>query len=184
LLVLEVKDHRTSTLVKINQETWHLYTSTGEMATVISPRKQAREYAFHLAKVLGKDKNLLRFDGPYQGKLKFRYGFGTVFTRMTQKEFIEGNFYHVIDEQFVLTKEQIDQEDPDFSQQILMEKIFAMFPVAQWNSEPLTSDDIAAIRYHLFHEVRIGATLGEPVYYLSQYKTNSRSCMGFLSFSI
>ncbi len=168
VLVLEVKDYRTSTLVKINQETWYLYTSTGEMATVISPLKQAREYAFHLAKALGKDKNLLRFDGPYQGKLKFRYGFGTVFTRMTQKEFIQGNFYHVIDEQFVLTREQIDQEDADFSQQLLMEKIFAMFPVAQWNSEPLTSDDIASIRYHLFPEVRIGATLGEPVYYQDQ----------------
>lgn len=89
LLVLEVKDYTKNTLFQINIDEWTINTSSGEQTKTKSPLKQARDNMFHIVDALKKDRNLVHLEGKYQFQLKFPYGFGTVFTRLYQKDFIE-----------------------------------------------------------------------------------------------
>lgn len=161
LLVLEVKDYTKGTLHQINRDEWTLHTTAGETTTEPSPLKQARGYAFLIADQLKKDENLIKEGTP--GYLKFNYGYGVVFTRLKQKDFLHMDLYSVIDPVFVLTREEVNPEDEDFSEEILIEKLLHMFTVPTRNRYSLTHEDLQAIRYHLFPEVRISAERKEIV---------------------
>jgi superfamily I DNA and RNA helicase len=161
LLVLEVKDYTKSTLHQLNRDEWTLRNTAGELVTARSPLKQARDYAFLITDQLKKDKNLIKEGTP--GYLKFNYGYGVVFTRLKQQDFLQMDLYSVIDPLFVLTREEMDPDDEDFSAEILIEKLLHMFTVPTRNRYSLTHEDIQAIRYHLFPEVRISAERKEVV---------------------
>ncbi|AET60102.1 superfamily I DNA/RNA helicase [Paenibacillus terrae HPL-003] len=165
LVVLEVKDYTKNTLHQINQDEWMLHTSAGETRTVKSPLKQARDNARLISDQLKKDKNLLQ---GLSGYLKFSYGYGTVFTRLKQEDFIKLGLYNVIDPSFVLCRDEIDTDDEGFSSETLMEKLFSMFTIQSKRRYTLTDEDIQAIRFHLFPEVRISAEFKEPVPYQDQ----------------
>ncbi|WP_139991867.1 3'-5' exonuclease [Paenibacillus paridis] len=168
LVVLEVKDYTKSTLYQINQDEWLLHTSSGRMETVKNPYKQARDNARHVVDQLKKDHNLIQLEGNYSGRLKFAYGFGTVFTRMKQEDFIKYDLYSVISPQFVLCRDEIDQDEDIFSAEILIEKIQGMFTIWSHRKYVLSEDDIQAIRYHLFPEVRISAEFRQQTNYQDQ----------------
>jgi hypothetical protein len=168
ILVLEVKDYTKKTLFQINHEEWHIITTSGDQAVIKSPMKQARDNMFHVVDVLKKDKSLIQLDGKYKFNLKFPYGFGVVFTRMFAKDFVEEGLYSVIEPNLCLTREEIDPDKEEFSEEILMEKILNMFVVPFRLREPLSMEDINAIRYHLFPEVRISAEFKPPVPYQDQ----------------
>ncbi len=168
LVVLEVKDYTRNTLLQLNQDEWMIRNTQGEALKVKCPLRQARDNARHITNYLKKDKNLIQMDGPYQKNLKFPYGFGTVFTRLKQEDFIRDNLYQVIPPEFVLCRDEIDPEDPAFSTDVLIEKIANMFTIWSRRSYILTQEDIQAIRYHLFPEVRISAEFREHVYYQDQ----------------
>lgn len=168
ILVLEVKDYTKNTLWQINHEEWHIVTTSGDQTITKSPMKQARDNMFHLVDVLKKDKNLVQLDGKYKFSLKFPYGHGVVFTRMYSRDFIKEGLYSVIEPNLCLTRDEIDPEKDEFSEEILMEKILNMFVVPYRLKESLTIEDINAIRYHLFPEVRISAEFKAPVPYQDQ----------------
>ncbi len=168
LVVLEVKDYTRNTLLQINHEEWHIVAASGEQTIIKSPIKQARDNMFLVVDVLKKDKNLIQLDGKYKFSLKFPYGHGVVFTRMNSKDFIKDGLYTVIEPNLCLTRDEIDSEKDEFSDGILMEKILNMFVVPYRLKEPLSFEDINAIRYHLFPEVRISAEFKAPVPYQDQ----------------
>jgi hypothetical protein len=168
IVVLEVKDYTKNTLFQLNHEEWHIVTTSGDQAVIKSPMKQARDNVFHLVDALKKDKSLVQLDGKYKFNLKFPYGYGVVFTRMQSKDFIENGLYSVIEPNLCLTRDEIDPDKDGFSEEILMEKILNMFIVPYRLKEPLSFDDINAIRYHLFPEVRISAEFKAPVPYQDQ----------------
>src|SRR4051812_14995839 len=168
IVVLEVKDYTKNTLLQVNHDEWHIVATSEEQAVIKSPMKQARDYTFHLVDVLKKDKNLIQLDGKYKFNLKFPYGHGVVFTRMTSQDFIKHDLYSVIEPHLCLTRDEIDPDKDQFSEEILMEKILNMFVVPFRLREPLTMEDIDAIRYHLFPEVRISAEFKAPVPYQDQ----------------
>ncbi|ALC90591.1 nuclease [Bacillus sp. FJAT-18017] len=168
LLVLEVKDYTKSTLYQLNHEEWHILTSSGDQAVIKSPLKQARDNVFKVVDVLKKDKNLIQTEGKHQFNLKFPYGYGVVFTRLYAKDFVQEGLYSVIDPQLCLNRDEIDPDKEGFSEEILMEKILNMFVVPYRLREPLSFEDINAIRYHLFPEVRISAEYKPPVPYQDQ----------------
>jgi hypothetical protein len=168
ILVLEVKDYTKNTLWQINHEEWHIVATSGDQAIIKSPMKQARDNMFHLVDVLKKDKNLVQLDGKYKFSLKFPYGHGVVFTRMYSKDFIKEGLYSVIEPNLCFTRGEIDPEKDEFSEEILMEKILNMFVVPYRLKESLSMEDINAIRYHLFPEVRISAEFKAPVPYQDQ----------------
>lgn len=168
VLVLEVKDYTKNTLFQLNHDEWTLVTSSGEQTKTKSPLKQARENMFHLVDHLKKDKSLVQLEGKYQFQLKFPYGFGTVFTRLNQKDFVENGLYSVIEPELCLTRDEIDPDKEVFSEENLFEKISNMFIVPYRLREPLTKENMDAIRYHLFPEVRISAEFKQPVPYQDQ----------------
>ncbi|WP_419871496.1 3'-5' exonuclease [Candidatus Pristimantibacillus sp. PTI5] len=165
LVILEVKDYTKGTLYQINQDEWVLRNTAGELVTTKSPLKQARDNARLITDHLKKDKNLVQEAGSY---LKFPYGFGTVFTRLTQEDFIKHGLYQVIEPQFVLCRDEIDIDEDGFSPEILNEKIQGMFTVWNQKKNILTNEDIQAIRFHLFPEVRISADFKPPINYQDQ----------------
>lgn len=168
IVVLEVKDYTKNTLFQINHDEWHIVTTSGDQAVLKSPMKQARDNMFHVVDTLKKDKNLVQLDGKYKFQLKFPYGHGVVFTRMYSKDFIKEGLYSVIEPHLCFTRDEIDPDKEEFSEEILMEKILNMFVVPFRLKEPLTLEDINAIRYHLFPEVRISAEFKAPVPYQDQ----------------
>ncbi len=168
LVVLEVKDYTKNTLFQLNHDEWILHTSSGEQRKTKNPLKQARDYVFHIADVLKKDKNLVQLEGRYQFQLKFPYGFGAVFTRLHQKDFIENGLYAVVEPSFCLTRDEIDPEKDGFSEENLIEKILNMFTIPYRLQKPLSKEEMDAIRYHLFPEVRISAEFKQPVPYQDQ----------------
>ncbi|MGD7008771.1 3'-5' exonuclease [Metabacillus sp. 84] len=168
LVVLEVKDYTQSTIFQVNTDTWTIVNTKGEQASVKSPLKQARDYMFHITNALQKDKNLIQTEGPYRFKLKFPTGYGAVFTRLKQDFFVRESLYSVCDPNLVLTRDEIDPDKEGFSEENLIEKIMGMFVVPFRLKEPLGKEEIDAIRYHLFPEVRISAEFKAPVPYQDQ----------------
>lgn len=165
LVILEVKDYTKSTLYQINHDEWTLNNTAGELVKTKSPLKQARDNARLITDHLRKDKNLVQEAGSL---LKFPYGFGTVFTRLRQEDFIKHGLYQVIEPQFVLCRDEIDPDEDSFSPEILMDKIHSMFTVWKQRKITLTNEDIQAIRFHLFPEVRISAEFKPPINHQDQ----------------
>lgn len=155
LVVLEVKDYTKNTLVELNPDRWSLHKGDGERVAVTSPMKQARDYAFRIADKLKKDAALVHTSGKYAMQLKFPYGFGTVFTRLSRKDLQETGVEEVTGEKQVLAREEIDPERDRFSAILLRRKLREMLPAPFSMNGPLTELDLARIRYHLFPEVRI-----------------------------
>jgi hypothetical protein len=168
IVVLEVKDYTKNTLLQINHDEWHIVTTSEEQTVVKSPMKQARDNMFHVVDTLKKDKSLIQLDGKYKFQLKFPYGHGVVFTRLYSKDFVQEGLYSVIEPNLCFTRDEIDPDKEGFSEEILMEKILNMFVVPFRLKESLSLEDINAIRYHLFPEVRISAEYKPPVPYQDQ----------------
>lgn len=170
LLVLEVKDYTENTLYELNTHEWKLHTQkgTGSVETVKNPLLQARDYAFRINNKLKKDQNLTQQSGVYANNLKFRYGHGVVFTRLKQTHIVKHSLHRVIDPRYMLTREEIDLEDANCTADHLLERITNMFDTPFHMNQMLTDEDIKAIRYHLFPEVRISAQYREPAYYQDQ----------------
>lgn len=160
IIILEVKDYTRSKLLSANPDEWVLHTDVGQ-TKVKSPLKQARDYMFKLMDILQKDKDLLNLEGKHLNRLKFPCAHGAVFTRLTQKQFIEEDLYSVIPPNLCFTKDEIDMDDENFSEENFMEKLLSMFTVPFQLKQPLSDEEINRIRYHLFPEVRIGAEKGE-----------------------
>lgn len=168
LLVLEVKDYTLNTLHSLTHDEWVINSTSAGMVTVKSPLKQARDYMFDIQNLLKKDGNLTHQEGKYLGKLKFPCGFGTVFTRLTQTQCIKTDLYEVIDPTFLLTRDEIDPDQEQFCEELLIEKLFNMFTIPFRLKEPLSVEEIKAIRYHLFPEVRISREFRQPAPYRDQ----------------
>ncbi|OWR33164.1 nuclease [Saccharibacillus sp. O23] len=168
LLVLEVKDYTESTLYELTPDKWRIMNTAGVLDTVDNPLSQACDYAFKIANKLKKDKSLVQIGGSYHGKLKFRYGFGVVFTRMRETHIVKHQLHRVIDPQFLLTRDDIDTEADGFDGTVLLERMLNMFNVPFHRNQLLSEDDVKAIRYHLFPEVRISAEFKQPAHYDDQ----------------
>lgn len=168
MVVLEVKDYTKNTLFQLNQDEWIIRTSSGVHQTVKSPIKQARDYMYHISNVLKKDKNLIQLEGKYKFNLKFPMGYGAIFTRLYQKDFIQNGLFSILDPNLVLSRDEIDPDNENFSEEIFIEKIINMFVVPFRLQQSLTHEEIQAIRYHLFPEVRISAEFKQPVPYQDQ----------------
>lgn len=165
IVVLEVKDYTKNTLYQLNQDEWMLRNTQGELVKTKSPLKQARDNAFFVTDRLKKDRNLLQDNKTH---LKFPYGFGAVFTRLKQEDFVRLNLYQVIEPSFVLCRDEIDPDEDGFSAETLLDKLRGMFTVWHSGKTVLTDADIQAIRFHLFPEVRISAEFKPPTEHQDQ----------------
>ncbi|GIP65105.1 DNA helicase [Virgibacillus pantothenticus] len=168
LLVLEVKDYTINTLHRLTKNEWIINSKSDGMVTVDSPLKQAKDYMFSVQNLLKKDKNLTHQEGKYLGKLKFPCGYGAVLTRLNQKQCIKTDLYEVAEPTLLLTRDEIDPDHDNFSEELLIEKLMNMFTIPFRLREPLSSEEMNAIRYHLFPEVRISREFKQASPYRDQ----------------
>ncbi|WP_281884910.1 nuclease-related domain-containing DEAD/DEAH box helicase [Paenibacillus sp. YYML68] len=165
LVVLEVKDYTVNSLYQLNHDEWTIHSKSGERVQTKSPLKQARDNARIIHDQLKKDKNLVQEDSTH---LKFPYGYGTVFTRLKQEDFIRLDLYQVMEPQFVLSRDEIDPDEDGFDAEVLRDKLFGMFTIWHPRRTLLSDEDVQAIRFHLFPEVRISADFKSPLRHQDQ----------------
>lgn len=151
LFILEVKDWKLETIQNINPSTVTIITENG-IKEVNNPRKQARDYALAINKVLEKDPALVQPEGNYQGKLVIPYGYGVVFSNITRKAFNESELPAVFEEHLVICKdEMLPSTDAGEFQQRVWDLSAYQF------GKTLTSSQIDRIRWHIFPDLRITA---------------------------
>ncbi|KTF60212.1 3'-5' exonuclease [Bacillus amyloliquefaciens] len=168
LIVLEVKDYTKNTFYHFTRDQWTIRSTQGDLHSVKNPFERSRDNSFKVVEMLEKDKNLIQTEGKYQFKLKFPYGYGVVFTRLSEIQLLESRVYDVIDPEFILSRDQIDPDHEHFSGDVMVEKLVQMFKVPFRLKEPLTHEEINTIRYYLFPEIRLGAEVKETVPYRDQ----------------
>jgi hypothetical protein len=151
LLILEVKDWRTRTILAADRQKFTIETARGP-TVVENPLEQARHYAHAATDVLQRDPQLVFSSGREAGKLMFPWSYGVVLPNLTRKQFEEGGLGEVIPPNRVICQdEMLEGVEAEAFQQRLWEMFSLRFHGA------LSLPQIDRIRWHLFPEVRIAS---------------------------
>lgn len=149
LLILEVKDWRTRTILAADRQKFTIETARGP-TVVENPLEQARHYAHAATDVLQRDPQLVFSSGREAGKLMFPWSYGVVLPNLMRKQFDEGGLSEVIPPNRVICQdEMLEGVEAEAFQQRLWEMFSVRFHGA------LSLPQIDRIRWHLFPEVRI-----------------------------
>lgn len=149
LLILEVKDWRTRTILAADRQKFTIETARGP-TVVENPLEQARHYAHAATDVLQRDPQLVFSSGHEAGKLMFPWSYGVVLPNLTRKQFEDGELGEVIPPNRVICQdEMLEGVEAEAFQQRLWEMFSVRFHGA------LSLPQIDRIRWHLFPEVRI-----------------------------
>lgn len=149
LLVLEVKDWKEDTIRGGDRESFQILTDVG-IKHLPNPLEQARQYVQGIATLLEKDPQLRHLEGPHRGRLRFPYGYGVVFTSLTRKQVESMGLGDVIEERFMLCKDDLA---PSLDAEKFQEKLWRMFNY-QFGSQ-LSRPQVDRVRYHLWPEIRV-----------------------------
>lgn len=150
VLVLEVKDWRPATIVQATPGDWEILGVHGPKS-VPNPLEQARRYAVGIIDALERDPQLVYPRGhPHQGRLRFPWTFGVVFTNMSRRQFTEGLLDHAIDPNRVICSDEMTES---VDEERFQKRLWQMFRYRF--REKLTMPQIDRIRWILFPEVRI-----------------------------
>jgi len=152
LLFLEVKDWKLENIRGISKHRVELLTDNGKI-TLPNPIEQVRQCAYQVIDMLQRDEQLIAQGGNYQGRLKFPYGYGVVFTHINRDQLSKAltpEGMSVLPDHLVLCKDEIPENiDPEAFQQ----RLWGMFNYAF--DQKLSLPEIERIRWHLFPELRI-----------------------------
>ena len=152
ILVLEVKDWKTSTILQADKQNWEILGDNGPK-TVINPLEQARQYAHQVVNALERDKQLVQPEGPHAGKLAFPWSYGVVLTNITRKQFEDGELHRAMERHRVLCKDEM-YEDVDAED--LQSQLWGMFPYGMRGA--LSLPQIDRVRWVMFPQVRVQTT--------------------------
>jgi hypothetical protein len=149
LLILEVKDWKTRTILAADRQHFTIETARGP-TVVENPLEQARHYAHAATDVLQRDPQLVFSSGREAGKLMFPWSYGVVLPNLTRKQFEEGGLGEVIPPNRVICQDEMLEgvEAEEFQQ-----RLWEMFSVRFHGA--LSLPQIDRVRWHLFPEVRI-----------------------------
>ncbi|MDY0136082.1 MAG: 3'-5' exonuclease [Thiomicrospira sp.] len=154
LLFLEVKDWRLDNIKSLTKTQVSLLTNKG-LVTRPHPLEQARQYTYAVIEKLQRDPALIQTFGDHQGNLVMPYGWGVVFTNITEKQMqqampIEADRNEVLPAHLMLYKNEMTENS---DAEAFQEKLWGMFKFRFGTK--LTLPQIDRIRWHLFPEIRI-----------------------------
>lgn len=149
LLILEVKDWKADTIQAGDKESFTILTPSG-LKVQPNPLEQARQYAHQIVDLLARDPQLTEKKGNHLGKLSFPWGYGVVFTNLTQKQIQTLGIDQIIDERLILDKDDLLQT---VDAEVFQTKLWNMFNYQF--GDKLTQPQIDRIRWHLWPEVRV-----------------------------
>ena len=154
LLVLEVKDWKTTTLQSMTMQHAVLLTDRG-IVHELNPLEQARQYLYSVVHKLERDPVLVWPSGSLKGKPFFPYGHGVVLTNISRQQFDHAQLNEVIPPHLVICQDEMT-ERVDVEQ--FQQRLWNMFPIKFRHQ--LSLPQIDRIRWHLFPEIRINAQAG------------------------
>ena len=154
LLVLEVKDWKTTTLQSMTMQHSVLLTDRG-IVHELNPLEQARQYLYAVIHKLERDPMLVWPSGSLKGKPFFPYGHGVVLSNISRQQFDHAQLNEVIPPHLVICQDEMT-ERVDVEQ--FQQRLWSMFPIKF--RHPLSIPQIDRIRWHLFPEIRITAQAG------------------------
>jgi superfamily I DNA and RNA helicase len=153
LLILEIKDWKSTTLQKITKTEVELNIN-GHTLIQTHPLEQARECTYEIVNVLQKDPQLQQAEESRKGRLVLPYGWGAIFTNISRKQIqkLEDQemLENVLPDHLIMYSDDLDEE---VEAEIFQEKLWNMFNYKFKNK--LTLPQIDRIRWHLFPEIRI-----------------------------
>jgi hypothetical protein len=151
LLILEIKDWRTRTLLSADRQHFTIATASGPKS-VENPLEQARQCAHAAIEAMQRDPQLVFSSGRAAGQLLFPWSYGVVLPNLTRRQFDDGQLAEVIALQRVICQDEmteaVDAED-------FQRRLWEMFPLRFHGA--LSLPQIDRVRWHLFPEVRIPA---------------------------
>ncbi len=149
ILVLEVKDWKIDTIKSITKATAEILTDVG-LKHVANPLEQARSYAMAITNLLEADPFLVQLEGKHKGNLLFPWGFGTVLTNITRKQFDGAGLDVVIPSDKVICSDEM-QESVDAEG--FQKRLWGMF---NYNfGTHLSLSNVDRIKWHLYPELRV-----------------------------
>jgi hypothetical protein len=149
ILILEVKDFRLSTLIRVNKQTWEIHGDLGPKS-VPNPLEQARQYAHQVVNALERDPQLVQSEGRYRGKLAFPWSYGVVLTNITRAQFDKAELAHAIEPHRVVCQDEMGEHvEPE----ALQSRLWDMFPFMMGGVMSLPQMD--RVRWIMFPEVRV-----------------------------
>lgn len=154
LLVLEVKDWKTSTVRSMTMQHAEIVTDYG-IKQVLNPLEQARHYLYAVIHKLERDPQLVWPSGSLKGKPFFPYGHGAVLTNISRAQFDHAQLNEVIPPHLVICQDEMT-ESADIEQ--FQQRLWNMFPIKFRHA--LSLPQIDRIRWHLFPEIRINVQAG------------------------
>lgn len=146
-LVLEVKDYKPSTILEATRNTWKIKLPGGEHKYLTNPQGQAHKHMFRIKDLLTKEPRLHNIVNGVQ-MFKVRYAHGVILFNINSADFYGMGLNDCMSDHCVLRSEELDPSHGG-----LLEKITGMFEYRQ--PAILTKDEVDAMRYHLFPEVRL-----------------------------
>ena len=150
LLILEVKDWRLATIVRADKTTWDILPG-GDPKTVDNPAEQARHYALQVVDALKRDPQLVQPDGRHQGKLRFPWSHGVVFSHITRKQFTDAGLDQAIAANRVVCSDEMTE---GVDAEGFQSRLWDMFPYNMLTGA-LSLPQIDRVRWILFPEVRV-----------------------------
>jgi hypothetical protein len=149
VLILETKDWKLDIIQQATRQAWDIMVD-GRIKVVMNPLAQARFCAIQVVNALERDAQLIRADGPHQGKLAFPWGHGVIFTRITRKQFDDAGLGEAIEPHYVICKDEMEESaDAEKFQQ----RLWNMFPHSFGGVMSLPQLD--RVRWIMFPQVRV-----------------------------
>ena len=152
LLVLEVKDWKLETIVRMDKQTATIRTDRGEKS-VANPLEQSRQYCFEVLRLLERDPALVHPPGDkLAGKMMFPWGHGVVLAGITRRQLnAAGPEVAMVlpPERVICQDEMVESADPEEFQN----RLWGMFGVVFRCL--LSAPQVDRVRWHLFPELRV-----------------------------
>jgi len=155
LLILEVKDWKTRTILAADRRKFTIETARGP-TLVENPLEQARHYAHAATDVLQRDPQLVFSSGREAGRLLFPWSYGVVLPNLTRKQFDEGGLGEVMAPNRVICQDEMLE---GVEAEAFQQRLWEMFPLRFHGA--LSLPQIDRVRWHLFPEVRISSGQGD-----------------------
>ena len=158
LVVMEVKEWKTETILRCNPRFWTIQTANGD-TQVKNPLLQARQYAEAIRNLLESDLSLVSpAEHPYAGRLSFPCGYGVVFTNLSRRQMVQLGIVQTMNEKLVFCRDDLNSDG-----------VFPWRRCLQYDfGEGLTPYQVDKIRSHLFPEIVINHSINGPVKKLKQ----------------
>lgn len=151
LILYEIKDWSIDTIIEANIDFWRLKFN-GKIENKTSPFKQVRSYFYNLSNNLRQKRILINTEGEHKGKIKLPIATAIAFPNITKREYQNRNLSTVIEEKYILFKEEIKDIGIKLGPKALIDKIKSHFD-PWWPNDELNKDELDSLRGFLYPEI-------------------------------